>query len=117
MDLAGFAKQWIEDWNSHDIERVLDHYATEVEFRSPVAQRCTGDGIVRGRDALRSYWGPAFALRPQLNFTMRRAFVGYRSIAIHYGDELGRDIIETLVFDENGKATFGCGCYSNERAQ
>jgi hypothetical protein len=60
---------------------------------------------------LRRYWEPALQKRPQLRFHLRNAFIGYRTISIHYGDELGRDVVETLVLDENGKATFGCGCY------
>lgn len=117
MDLTRFAEQWIADWNSHDIERVLDHYAQDAEFRSPIAEQRTGNGIVRGRDALRSYWGPAFEMRSKLKFTLKRAYAGHRAIAIHYGDELGRDIVETLAFDESGKAVFGCGCYAGSLGQ
>lgn len=111
-DLAAFASRWIDDWNSHDIGRVIDHYAEDCEFRSPTAERLTGDGIVRGKDALRQYWAPALAMRPALHFTLRNAFIGYRTVAIHYGDELGRDIVEVLVFDADGKASFGSGCYA-----
>ena len=112
MDLETFAEHWIDDWNSHDIERVLNHYAPNAEFRSPIAELRTGDGVVQGQDALRRYWGPAFDLRPNLKFTLKETFIGHRSIAIHYGDELGRNVVETLVFDETGKATLGCGCYT-----
>ena len=30
MDQKGFAEQGIADWNSHDIERVLDHYTDDA---------------------------------------------------------------------------------------
>lgn len=112
MDLEKFAVQWIEDWNSHDIERVLDHYTEDAEFRSPNAAKMVGDGAVRGRNALRSYWGPALEKRPALKFFLKKAFVGHRAISIHYGDELGRDVVETLMLNDAGKATFGCGCYA-----
>ena len=112
MDLEEFAERWIDDWNSHDLDRVLSHYANDAEFRSPIAAQRVGDGIVKGRDALQTYWSPAFEKRPNLRFHLKKAFVGHRAISIHYGDELGRDIIETLLFDETGKAIFGCGCYS-----
>ena len=113
MDLEEFAERWIADWHSHDIERVLDHYADDAEFRSPNAMRMVGDGVVRGRAKLRSYWEQALQQRPQLRFYLKKAFIGYRTISIHYGDELGRDVVETLVLNDSGKATFGCGCYAN----
>ena len=112
MDPQDFARRWIDDWNSHDIERVLAHYADDAEFRSPMAERLTGDGVVRGRDALRAYWGPALIQRPALHFTLKTAFAGHRSVAIHYGDELGRDVVETLVFNADGQASAGYGCYA-----
>jgi ketosteroid isomerase-like protein len=112
MDLQAFAQIWIDDWNSHDIERVLGHYSDDAEFRSPVAQQRTGDGIVRGKEKLRAYWEPAFTLRPDLQFALKKCFVGHQSVAIHYSDELGREVIETLVFNADGKAIFGSGCYA-----
>ncbi len=112
MNLETFADQWIEDWNSHDIERVLAHYCEDAEFRSPNAQKRVGDGVVRGREALRRYWGPALEARPTLLFHLKKVFIGHQTISIHYGDELGRDVVETLAFDEDGRAVFGCGCYA-----
>ena len=110
MDLDHFAARWIEDWNSRDIDRVVGHYAKDGEFRSLRAESLVGNGIVKGRDALRAYWGMALQKRPALKFHLKTAFVGYRAIAIHYGDELGRDVVETLLFDEHGQATTGCAC-------
>lgn len=112
MNLATFAEQWIDDWNSHDLERIVAHYRDDAEFRSPNAEARTGNGIVKGKDALRAYWKPAFKLRPDLRFDLKGSFAGHQSIAIHYSDELGREVVETLVFDEAGLAEFGCGCYA-----
>ena len=112
MDLEQFASRWIDDWNSHDLERVVNHYAEDAEFRSLKAAELFDEGIVRGHAALRAYWGPALENRPALKFYLKESFIGYRTISIHYGDELGRNVVETLLFDENGKAILGCGCYA-----
>lgn len=112
MDMNAFAHRWIDDWNSHDIDRVLSHYADTAEFRSPFAEQRTGDGVVRGKGGLRAYWEPALELRPALRFSLIRCFVGYRTVAIQYSDELGRQIVETLAFDEDGTVIFGSGCYA-----
>jgi ketosteroid isomerase-like protein len=34
-----FAEQWISAWNDRDVEAVLTHYAEDVLFTSPTAQR------------------------------------------------------------------------------
>jgi len=112
MNLEDFASKWIEDWNSRDIERVLSHYAEDAEFRSPNAVPITGSGIVRGREALRNYWKPALERRPMLKFHLKDVFIGHQTISIHYGDELGRNVVETLVLNDSGQAIFGCGCYA-----
>ena len=28
-----FANDWIEAWNSHDIEKIVDHYEEKLEFK------------------------------------------------------------------------------------
>ena len=30
-----FVAEWMEAWNSHDLERILGHYADDVEYSSP----------------------------------------------------------------------------------
>ena len=31
-----FAVKWIESWNSHDLNRILSHYADDVEVTTPM---------------------------------------------------------------------------------
>lgn len=51
-----FADKWAAAWNSHDLERILDHYTDDVIFASPKIVRLMGDpaGEVHGKDALRA---------------------------------------------------------------
>jgi ketosteroid isomerase-like protein len=53
-----FARRWIAAWNSGDLEAVLQDYADDVVLRSPRAAVVVPEsgGIVRGKEALRSYW-------------------------------------------------------------
>src|SRR4051812_41617266 len=52
-----FAQEWVEAWNSHDLERILTHYDEEVVLTSPVALKLLGgDGTVRRKAALRGYF-------------------------------------------------------------
>ena len=60
-DPKSYADQWVRAWNAHDIEAVLDHFADDVVFTSPVAARVVpeSEGVVRGKAALRDYWTAA----------------------------------------------------------
>ncbi len=38
-----FAREWIESWNSHDLERILAHYTEDFEMSSPlIVERLEG---------------------------------------------------------------------------
>lgn len=32
VDITDFAHEWIAAWNAHDLERILAHYADDVEL-------------------------------------------------------------------------------------
>lgn len=34
-----FARDWIESWNSHDMDRILSHYTDDFEMSSPLGRR------------------------------------------------------------------------------
>jgi hypothetical protein len=46
-----FAEEWYAAWNAHDPERILSHYADDVEVASPLVSVLTGeaDGRISGR--------------------------------------------------------------------
>jgi hypothetical protein len=33
-EALAWAEQWIDEWNRHDVEAVLAHFADDVEFNS-----------------------------------------------------------------------------------
>ena len=81
-----FAAEWIEAWNAHDLDRILTHYADEVEFVSPLIQRLTGDAAGRlvGKAAVREYFAKGLATYPELEFKLIRALPGVGGVALHY---------------------------------
>ena len=41
-----FVADWMEAWNDHDLERILGHYADDVEYYSPfIAQLAEPGGF------------------------------------------------------------------------
>jgi ketosteroid isomerase-like protein len=64
MDKAfaeNFAKEWIAAWNSHDLDRILEHYEDNFEMSSPIIRTLADEpsGTLRGKAAVRSYWAKA----------------------------------------------------------
>jgi hypothetical protein len=100
-----FALEWIAAWNSHDLERILRHYTEDVEIISPLAEAFLGPGrvTVRGKEAARSYWGPALARYPELHFVLFRAYAGARSVLLHYQSVQGLVAAECVELADDGR--------------
>ena len=98
-----FAKEWIEAWNSHDLDRILAHYSEDFTMASPriavIAQEPSG--ILRGKAAVARYWAQALALTPALEFKWIATFIGADSVAVHYQGPRG-PAIEVFFFDDSG---------------
>lgn len=96
-----FAGQWLDAWNSHDLDAVLSHFSDDVVFSSPMAaQLCPGsDGVVRGQAALRAFWAEGLRRIPGLHFEIESLYVGVRSLVINYRNQAGGLVNEVLVFD------------------
>ena len=81
-----FAGDWIDSWNSHDLNRILAHYADSFEMSSPMIVQITGEpsGTLKGKDAVRAYWAKALQLNPDLRFELLSTLIGVNSITLHY---------------------------------
>ena len=99
-----FAQEWIAAWNSHDLDRILRHYAEDVEVTSPLVEVVLGPGrvTIKGKPALREYWGAGLAKYPDLHFRLYRAYAGPRSVVLHYQSVQALVGAECLEFDAAG---------------
>lgn len=112
IDAKQFADEWIETWNARDLEKILTHYADDVVFLSPVAQRVVGNGRVEGIAALRAYWSKALSVHTDLHFTLEDVLVGHQCLTIVYRNQRGQRVGETVEFGADGKVVRSCGCYA-----
>jgi len=98
---ADFAAEWERNWNAHDLDALVAHFAEDVVFTSPVAAQilADGDGVIRGREALRAYWAYALGMLPDLHFTVEDVYSGLDTIAIAYRNHRGNRVCELLTFD------------------
>jgi ketosteroid isomerase-like protein len=108
-----FVREWIDAWNARDLERVLSHWADDCEFTSPFVVKFTGDpsGTVRGKAALREYWGRALAANTSLRFVLERVYVGHDGVVIGYTNNRGQHCAEMIRLGSDGRAVYGCAHY------
>jgi acyl-CoA thioester hydrolase len=99
-----FAREWIETWNSHDLDRILSHYSDDVVVTSPFIARMVedGHGAVHGKHALREYWTTALTRYPELHFVPYNACGGVDSVVLFYRSINQLDAMEFMRFDEHG---------------
>lgn len=97
----GFASQWLDAWNAHDLEAILRHFDDGVVFTSPLAIRIVegSDGAIRGKEELRSYWSEGLRRNPDLHFEIEDLYLGVNTIVIHYRNHSGGLVNEVLTFD------------------
>lgn len=87
--LKSIAQHWLDAFNCRDLDRLLNlydsnatHYSPKLKQRQPET-----DGLIKGREALSSWWADAFARLPDLRYDLERltasddrVFMEYRRI-------------------------------------
>jgi len=100
-----FAYDWIESWNSHDLNRIMSHYADDFQMTSPFIAKLMNEptGTIKGKDNVRAYWAKALQRLPDLHFELIEVLAGVDSITIYYHAVLGKRGAEVFFFNEQGK--------------
>jgi len=115
QDLQLFAEQWIANWNRHDLEAILGHFAETAVFISPRAQAVTGQARIQGHEALRQYWTKALAAVLDLRFDLESTTCDEASqtLVVHYIARLGGRSLRAceLMRFENGRQIYGEAYY------
>jgi hypothetical protein len=101
------AAHWIESWNSHDLDSILEHYSDDVVLTSSVAARILSDpdGAVRGKPALRVYFAKGLAFYPDLKFHLIDTLWGLHSLVLYYRNQNGARTAEFMEIGEDGKVS------------
>jgi hypothetical protein len=105
VDVHAFAREWVDAWNAHDLERVLAHYAEDVELVSPRAAQVVPEsgGVIRGKAALRAYWTKAMGSVPDLRFELDDVFTSVSGATILYRNQRGQRVSETFLWNADGR--------------
>jgi len=99
-----FALEWVEAWNSHDLDKILAHYADDFTMHSPIIKVIAGEpsGILHGKAKIRAYWSKALEQIPNLHFELIQTYCGANSVVINYVGHRGV-VAEVFVFNDAGK--------------
>lgn len=84
-DLRSLVEDWIEAWNSKDLDRIMQHYASSVVFEANTVIRLWNrpDGILRGEDEVRKHFRMGLEVAPTLHFQLEEVFTapsGYAAL-------------------------------------
>ncbi len=98
-----FAAKWEESWNSHDINKIMGHYASDVMIISPVAGKLLGNPEVKGFEAVKSYFIKGLQAYPDLKFKVLEVLYGEKSIVLYYVNQNGVKAGEFMQFGTDDK--------------
>ena len=105
-DPEAFARSWLAAFNDAALDRIMAHYAEDVEHSSPTVARVLGEpsGVVRGKPALHAYFEKALAAAgPGLRYDLTKLYVGAHGVTLLYNRSGGKLVAETFQFDDAGK--------------
>ena len=102
-----YAREWIAAWNSHDLDRIMSHYAEGLEFTSPlILQRCPDlNGTIQDLETLRAYFSVGLQKGSTLAFELLEVLRGVNGFCMYYANGRGGHTAEYVEIDENDKAT------------
>lgn len=102
-----FAYNWIAAWNAHDLHSILEHYADELEFYSPIIIQLdfNDSGCITNKKDLSDYFQAGLNAYPDLHFKLHNFFAGVNTIVIYYTSVNGRMATEVFQTDGSGRAT------------
>ncbi|MEN5131082.1 nuclear transport factor 2 family protein [Elizabethkingia anophelis] len=90
-----FAKTWIEAWNSHYMNAILNHYSEDIEITTPMIKMALGegDGSLKGKEAVADYWRRALDKIPDLHFELYDVTEGVDSVALYYKSVMDKKLL------------------------
>ena len=104
-EAQAFARDWIDAWNAHDLDRILAHYAPNVTLTSPAAAKLLNEpsGTVTGLPALRDYFQRGLDAFPNLHFELLEVLAGLSSVVLLFKNQRGTHTAEYMELDSAGK--------------
>lgn len=102
---TNFAQAWLQAWNSHDLDTILEHYSEQIDFVSPIIQQMGIDatGRISNKKDLRDYFSKALQKYPDLHFELYHELKGAHSTVLFYRSVNNTYSAEYMELDNEGK--------------
>jgi len=109
-----FAQEWIDAWNSHDIDQIISHYAEALEFKSPLIVERYNDpaGTIYQREKLKEYFLIGLTKNPSLSFKLVEVLTGVDGLTLYYQNARGGLTAEYFEFNQQQEVVKCVSCYS-----
>jgi len=100
-------KNWIESFNSKNLDSLLSLYNNNAEHFSPKLKirKPETNGLIKGKEQLRNWWKDAFERLPELHYQVNYSIADDKSVFVEYlRTTPGEDdlIVGEVLFFENG---------------
>lgn len=107
LNPESFAAAWLDAWNAHDLDAIMQHYDDAIVFYSPVVQQLNQEptGKLQGKDALRAYFAKGLSAYPDLHFELQRVLPGVDSVVLYYKSINNKMSAEMMVLNKQGLVT------------
>jgi len=111
----GFAQDWIDSWNTHDLARILSHYSDDFEMTSPFISTIADEsnGSLKGKENVAKYWQNALTKLPDLKFELRDVLFSMNTIVIYYQSVMNKMAAEVMFFNDQGKVVKSIAHYDS----
>ena len=117
IEMRVFAERWIQAWNARDLDRIMEHYAADIEFEANTIVRRwqKKDGKLRGLVELREHFRLGLELAPSLHFEMEEVFTTPSGYAVLYRRETNNRVLDVVELNAERKAQRVKAFYSGEQ--
>lgn len=86
QDLKAIATLWFKAFNEQDLENLLalyddsaEHYSPKLKIKEPET-----DGLIKGKDALRTWWKDCFERLPTLRYQVDKLTADSEQVFMEY---------------------------------
>lgn len=102
-----FAKEWLDAWNSHDLDKIMEHYSENIDFVSPIIQQIgiNAAGKISNKNDLREYFLKALQKYPDLHFEFYHELKGTNSTVLFYRSVNNSFSAEYMELNNEGKVS------------
>lgn len=104
---TNFAEEWLDAWNSHDLDKIMEHYSENIDFVSPIIQQMgiNAEGKISTKDNLREYFSKALQKYSDLHFEFYHELRGAHSTVLFYRSVNNSFSAEYMELNNEGKVS------------